>query len=915
MANNPDSLDTALAGEPAQPFDPPGSVQMTQELHFRYSDDRRPRVNQYLRSHRVGRGQHGEVWVCWDLLNNRREVAIKVVKRNNPRAEKMNLLRRRNLPTSPHTPLTDKLGSLEQKIRKEIAIMKKCRHGHIVRLLEVIDDKLNDRIYMVMEYLGGGEIKWRNEQHQPVLQVDQCRRICRDVILGLEYLHYQGIIHRDIKPANLLWTADRQMVKITDFGVSHFSYAQRLAAAGRGQVALDDPNDPILLDDSDLSKRAGTPPFLAPEVIAEYTSTEPSPVVSASATSTTLHSNKSTTHINSSSTIKGSPIIPHRQSITKAIDVWALGVTLYCLLFGHIPFRAPDSSEYVLYHVICNNDWEPDECMGSDRKPTGGRRPHKTHEGCIVMKLLDKFLQKDVRKRITLDDAKRYPWFLSDILIPAEWLSQTSPNKNDAVVVTENETRTAMTTARFTWGWHKRLTNRISSLFRTVRTPRPSRPNVRNDDDNDDNTTGIHSLPAKTAVGRHKSATARSPCPEMRAKARSRVAHSVTLRNDSTQGTDRRREKSIERWARSAANASPRDPNSSSVRLVARRCGSETLTPPGEIHPRFIVNPSRSTGSQSQPSSRRRDSSSTPLPNDERPRHRFSLSSMWRPNSSQKTASQASSPLDSSSGVSIFHGNTSNPRPSVDIMARRSDEVLRHHGKESSRSVHHSPGVLTAARRASSWGEPVNYVEDVTSLNSGEQDGIDDDAMFLGAGGVEPTTLVSNLPLGLNQATEAINYTSTILRHPQPERSQLGPSIHICCDVPPHDCAPNRHHRSTTTSPSPLHHVTYESDLNHTSEEEYESLDSDSSFFHETYREREREAFRAATSQMYEGEDDSDEEIVPIEFKRRRPSVSVTAPSPPPLPPLSDLSRDPGSSHVDRPSVTDIDRRFCALKL
>lgn len=74
MATNPDSPDTALAGEPVQPFDPPGSVRMTRELHFLYSDDRRPRVNQYLRSHRVGKGQHGEVWVCWDLLNNRREV-------------------------------------------------------------------------------------------------------------------------------------------------------------------------------------------------------------------------------------------------------------------------------------------------------------------------------------------------------------------------------------------------------------------------------------------------------------------------------------------------------------------------------------------------------------------------------------------------------------------------------------------------------------------------------------------------------------------------------------------------------------------------------------------------------------------------------------------------------------------------
>ena len=39
----------------------------------------------------------------------------------------------------------------------------------------------------VMEFLGGGEIKWRDSNSSPVLRVDQSRRICRDVILGLEY--------------------------------------------------------------------------------------------------------------------------------------------------------------------------------------------------------------------------------------------------------------------------------------------------------------------------------------------------------------------------------------------------------------------------------------------------------------------------------------------------------------------------------------------------------------------------------------------------------------------------------------------------------------------------------------------------------------------------------------------------------
>jgi len=52
--------------------------------------------------------------------------------------------------------------------------------------------------------------------------VDQVRPMIRDVVLGLEYLHFQGIIHRDIKPGNLL-IANNGTVKISDFGVSHLA--------------------------------------------------------------------------------------------------------------------------------------------------------------------------------------------------------------------------------------------------------------------------------------------------------------------------------------------------------------------------------------------------------------------------------------------------------------------------------------------------------------------------------------------------------------------------------------------------------------------------------------------------------------------------------------------------------------------
>ncbi|KAG7451387.1 kinase-like protein [Guyanagaster necrorhizus] len=369
-------VESTLPGGPvdSRVFDPPSVI--TTDHVFSYS---KIAVNEYNLGAKVGQGKNGTVYMARSSLEPSRILAIKAVRRVSPqdkRNKKYEQLRRSHIPRHSDPTLGDAIHSAEGKILKEIAIMKKLRHPHVVRLFEVLDDRVIGKIFMVMEYCAGGEVEWTN-QGNPVSTVEQTRRIIRDAILGLDYLHAQGIIHRDIKPANLLWTAHRQHVKIADFGTSQFSYALRLSHAGPS--AQDDPEDPILLNDTNLAIRAGTPMFMAPEVVYDIACID-----------------------------QNDP--PPPQPITNAIDVWALGVTLYCLLFGKVPFASKDSgvtTEWKVYRRIFNEDWEAEDYMGYDRIPTGGRYPSDEHsEGGIVMHLLDHFLAKDVRLRITLSEVR-----------------------------------------------------------------------------------------------------------------------------------------------------------------------------------------------------------------------------------------------------------------------------------------------------------------------------------------------------------------------------------------------------------------------------------------------------------------------------------------------------------------------------
>lgn len=188
------------------------------------------------------------------------------------------------------------------------------------------------------------------------LNEDQARFYFQDLLRGIEYLHYQKIIHRDIKPSNLLVGEDGH-VKIADFGVSN---------QFEGADAL-------------LTSTVGTPAFLAPETLSET----------------------------------------RKNFSGKALDVWAMGVTLYCFIFGVCPFM--DERILSLHQKIKTQPVElPEHADVSDD----------------LKDLLFKMLDKNPETRITVPQIKVHPWVTRH---GAEPLPPEDDNCCSLIEVTEEE--------------------------------------------------------------------------------------------------------------------------------------------------------------------------------------------------------------------------------------------------------------------------------------------------------------------------------------------------------------------------------------------------------------------------------------------------------------------------------------------
>lgn len=252
------------------------------------------------------------------------------------------------------------------KIKREIQIMKGCKHPNVVQLYQVIDDLKYDKILLVLEYCKYGEVDWKNynhyhEKHNKNGQGLTLNKLLRDVINGLEYLHdYKHIIHRDLKPSNLLISADKT-IKISDFGVS--------------LILENNAND-----DKELGKTMGTPAFFAPE-LCQFV-------------------NNRLSMLNDADRAKS--------KIDNKIDLWSLGVILYCLVFHNLPFNG--NNEFSLFKKIVTEPLKFPQIKKSSRTTL-----EDVNELKLLKDLINKLLIKDPKQRMTIKDIKQHAFTTFDL--------------------------------------------------------------------------------------------------------------------------------------------------------------------------------------------------------------------------------------------------------------------------------------------------------------------------------------------------------------------------------------------------------------------------------------------------------------------------------------------------------------------
>ncbi|MBX7222891.1 MAG: SUMF1/EgtB/PvdO family nonheme iron enzyme [Blastocatellia bacterium] len=178
---------------------------------------------------------------------------------------------------------------------REACIAAKLKHDNIIHVLDC--DDINGIVYFVMEYLVGQSLR-QALLSQPFFSLPEVSKIAQQICSAVYTAHLQGVLHCDLKPANIFlekYTSVGERVKVLDFGLARLMSLQTKPASERNLIS-------------------GTPEYMSPEQI-------------------------------------------NNDDIDVRADVYSMGVLLFELLTGKLPFQGTTPLATLYQHL---NDVPPD---------------------------------------------------------------------------------------------------------------------------------------------------------------------------------------------------------------------------------------------------------------------------------------------------------------------------------------------------------------------------------------------------------------------------------------------------------------------------------------------------------------------------------------------------------------------------
>ncbi|WP_137229301.1 protein kinase [Streptomyces sp. BPSDS2] len=183
--------------------------------------------------------------------------------------------------------------SFRERFRREAQAVAKLQHTNIVSVFDTGEDELGGALmpYIVMEYVEGqplGSVLAADIRDHGAMPADKALKVTADVLAALETSHEMGLVHRDIKPGNVMMTK-RGVVKVMDFGIARAMQSGVTSMTQTGMVV-------------------GTPQYLSPEQALG-------------------------------------------RGVDARSDLYSVGIMLFQLLTGRIPFDADSPLAIAYAHV------------------------------------------------------------------------------------------------------------------------------------------------------------------------------------------------------------------------------------------------------------------------------------------------------------------------------------------------------------------------------------------------------------------------------------------------------------------------------------------------------------------------------------------------------------------------------------